>query len=165
MQNLCGVHMQEWYQSRALYETVSKLITRGDLTNALEIAQSIPDKGIRAKSMSMVTVEMARKRINYKEALEKTIEAIMDIENYENVTKALMSLAFEFLALKRFNEALRIAGFIKDVSNRSKIQAEVGLALAREGKIQEAFRIINDILDDDVKTWATSKLASELKKG
>ncbi|USH00397.1 hypothetical protein K1720_02705 [Thermococcus argininiproducens] len=157
--------MQEWYQSRALYETVSKLITRGDFANAFEIAQSIPDKGIRAKSLSMVTVEMAKQRMDYKEALEKTIEAIMEIENYENVTKALMSLAFEFLALKRFDEALRIAEFIKDVSNRSKIQAEVGLALAREGKIHEAFKIINDILDDDVKTWATSKLASELKRG
>ncbi|HDH44976.1 MAG TPA: hypothetical protein ENG66_06275, partial [Thermococcus sp.] len=93
-----------------------------------------------------------------------TIEAILEIENDESITKALMSLAFEFLELNRLDEALKIAEFIKDVSNRSKIQAEVALALARRGKIQEAFKIINDILDDDVKTWATSKLASELKR-
>lgn len=70
---------------------------------------------------------------------------------------------FELDNLKPGDEALKIAEFIKDVSNRSKIQAEVALTLARQGKIQEAFKIINDILDDDVKTWATSKLASELK--
>ncbi|WP_087036222.1 YfgM family protein [Thermococcus litoralis] len=155
--------MQEWYQSRALYETVSKLIKRGDFENALQIAESIPDKGIRAKSMSMVTVEMAKKGKDYIEALNRTIEAILEIENDESITKALMSLAFEFLELNKLDEALKIAGFIKDISNRSKIQAEVALALARQGKIQEAFKIINDILDDDVKTWATSKLASELK--
>lgn len=155
--------MQEWYQSRALYETVSKLIKRGDFESALQIAESIPDKGIRAKSMSMVTVEMAKQGKEYSEALNKTIEAILEIENDESITKALMSLAFEFLELNRLDEALKIAEFIKDISNRSKIQAEVALALARQGKIQEAFKIINDILDDDVKTWATSKLASELK--
>lgn len=155
--------MQEWYQSRALYETVSKLIKRGDFENALQIAESIPDKGIRAKSMSMVTVEMAKQGKDYSEALNKTIEAILEIENDESITKALMSLAFEFLELNKLDEALKIAEFIKDISNRSKIQAEVALALARQGKIQEAFKIINDILDDDVKTWATSKLASELK--
>ncbi|MCO6042224.1 hypothetical protein [Thermococcus alcaliphilus] len=155
--------MQEWYQSRALYETVSKLIKRGDFENALQIAESIPDKGIRAKSMSMVTVEMAKQGKDYIEALNRTIEAILEIENDESITKALMSLAFEFLELNKLDEALKIAGFIKDISNRSKIQAEVALALARQGKIQEAFKIINDILDDDVKTWATSKLASELK--
>jgi len=156
--------MQEWYQSRALYETVSKLIKRGDFESALQIAESIPDKGIRAKSMSMVTVEMTKQGKDYSEALNRTIEAILEIENDESITKALMSLAFEFLELNRLDEALKIAEFIKDVSNRSKIQAEVALALARRGKIQEAFKIINDILDDDVKTWATSKLASELKR-
>jgi len=155
--------MQKWYQSRALYETVSKLIERGDFENAFQIAESIPDKGIRAKSMSMVTVEMAKQGKDYSEALKRTIEAILEIENDESITKALMSLAFEFLELNRIDEALKIAEFIKDVSNRSKIQAEVALALARQGKIQEAFKIINDILDDDVRTWATSKLASELK--
>ncbi|ALV63841.1 hypothetical protein ADU37_CDS21440 [Thermococcus sp. 2319x1] len=155
--------MQEWYQSRALYETVSKLIRRGDFENALQIAESIPDKGIRAKSMSMVTVEMAKQGKDYSEALRRAIEAILEIENDESIVKALMSLAFEFLELNKLDEALKIAGFIKDISNRSKIQAEVALALARQGKIQEAFKIINDILDDDVKTWATSKLASELK--
>ena len=155
--------MQEWYQSRALYETVSKLIKRGDFESALQIAESIPDKGIRAKSMSMVTVEMAKQGEDYSGALNRTIEAILEIENDESITKAFMSLAFEFLELNRLDEALKIAEFIKDVSNRSKIQAEVALALARQGKIQEAFKIINDILDDDVKTWATSKLASELK--
>jgi len=164
MQNLFGVCMQEWYQSRALYETVSKLIKRGDFESALQIAESIPDKGIRAKSMSMVTVEMTKQGKDYSEALNRTIEAILEIENDESITKALMSLAFEFLELNRLDEALKIAEFIKDVSNRSKIQAEVALALARQGKIQEAFKIINDILDDDVKTWATSKLASELKR-
>ncbi|RKX50216.1 MAG: hypothetical protein DRP38_01550 [Thermotogae bacterium] len=155
--------MQEWYQSRALYETVSKLIKREDFESALQIAESIPDKGIRAKSMSMVTVEMAKQGEDYGGALNRTIEAILEIENDESITKAFMSLAFEFLELNRLDEALKIAEFIKDVSNRSKIQAEVALALARQGKIQEAFKIINDILDDDVKTWATSKLASELK--
>ncbi|USS41106.1 hypothetical protein NF865_02510 [Thermococcus aggregans] len=155
--------MQKWYQSRALYETVSKLIERGDFENAFQIAESIPDKGIRAKSMSMVTVEMAKQGRDYSEALNRTIGAILEIENDESVTKALMSLAFEFLELNHIDEALKIAEFIKDVSNRSKIQAEVALTLARQGKIQEAFKIINDILDDDVKTWATSKLASELK--
>ncbi|MDK2783030.1 MAG: hypothetical protein PWQ32_619 [Thermococcaceae archaeon] len=163
MQNLFGVCMQEWYQSRALYETVSKLIKRGDFENALQIAESIPDKGIRAKSMSMVTVEMAKQGRDYHDALNQTIEAIFEIENDESITKALMSLAFEFLGLGKPDEALKIAGLIRDISNRSKIQAEVALALAREGKIQEAFKIINDILDEDVKTWATSKLASELK--
>ena len=163
MQNLFGVCMQEWYQSRALYETVSKLIKRGDFENALQIAESIPDKVIRAKSMSMVTVEMAKQGKDYSEALKRTINAILEIESDESVTKALMSLAFEFLGLGKPDEALKIAGLIRDISNRSKIQAEVALALAREGKIQEAFKIINDILDDDVKTWATSKLASELK--
>lgn len=154
--------MQEWYQSRALYEAISKLIGNRNFKTAIQVAETIPDKGIKAKALSKITIEMARLGEDYHEILKKTLDAIFEMEKEDTITKALMSLAFEFLNLDLIDEALEIASMIKDVSNRSKIQAEVAIALAKKGKIPEALRIINDILDDDVKTWATSRLASEL---
>ncbi len=156
--------MQEWYQSRALYEAISKLIGNQDFKTAVQVAETIPDKGIKAKAFSKITIEMAKKGENYQEVLKKTLDAIFEMGNEDSITKALMSLAFEFLNLDKIDEVLKIASMIKDISNRSKIQAEVAISLAKKGKIPEALKLINDILDDDVKTWATSRLAAEINQ-
>ncbi len=157
-----GVVMQEWYQSRALYEAVNKLVSSGDFENAYTMAREISDRSIRAKAFSRIAVEMAKKGMEYKEAINKAIKAAYDINNAEETTKTLMSLAFEFLNLGKIEDALAIARFIKDVSNRSKIEAEVALELARRGRVPEAMKIINGIMDEDVKTWATSRLVNTL---
>ncbi|NJE07733.1 hypothetical protein E3E31_04210 [Thermococcus sp. M39] len=156
--------MQEWYQSRALYEAISKLISNRDFKTAVQVAETIPDKGIKAKALSKITVEMARLGEDYQDILKKTLDSIFEMGRDDSITKALMSLAFEFLNLDLIDDALKIASMIKDVSSRSKIQAEVAIALAKKGKIPEALKIINDILDDDVKTWATSRLAAGLNQ-
>ncbi len=154
--------MQEWYQSRALYEAVNKLIANGDFENAYKMAHEIPDKVIKAKAFSKIAIEIAKKGREYKEAIKKAIDVAYDINNDQETTKTLMSLAFEFLNLGKWRDALEIAKFIRDVSNRSKIEAEVALKLAREGKVSEAMTIINNIMDEDVKTWVTSRLVSTL---
>ncbi len=84
------------------------------------------------------------------------------MDNHEEGTKALMGLAFEFLNMGKTEEALRVSSYITDLSNRSKVEAEVALALAKAGKVSEAMELINRILDEDVKTWAMSRLASQL---
>ncbi len=154
--------MQEWYQSRALYEAVTKLISSGDFENAYMMAQEISEKSIRAKAFSRIAIEMAKKDKDYKEAINRAIKAAYDINNAEETTKTLMSLAFEFLNLGKIEDALDIARFIKDVSNRSKIEAEVALELVRRGRVPEAMKIINSIMDEDVKTWVTSRLVNTL---
>ncbi|NJE55712.1 hypothetical protein, partial [Thermococcus sp. 21S9] len=106
----------------------------------------------------------ARLGEDYQDILKKTLDSIFEMGRDDSITKALMSLAFEFLNLDLIDDALKIASMIKDVSSRSKIQAEVAIALAKKGKIPEALKIINDILDDDVKTWATSRLAAGLNQ-
>jgi thioredoxin-like negative regulator of GroEL len=154
--------MQEWYRSRALYEAVLKLVNSGKTEEALQMADGIPDRVIRSKAFSHIAIEVARNGRDYGEALERAVKAALDIENHEESTKALMSLAFEFLNLGKPDEAMRISRHITDLSNRSKVEAEVALTLAKAGKISEAMEIINGIMDDDVKTWAMSRLASQL---
>ncbi len=154
--------MQEWYRSRALYEAVLKLVNSGKVKEAIEMADGIPDKVIRSKAFSHIAVEVARKGSPYKEALDRAIQAALDIENHEESTKALMSLAFEFLNLGKPDDALHVSRYITDLSNRSKVEAEVALTLAKAGKISEAMELINGIMDEDVKTWAMSRLASQL---
>lgn len=154
--------MQEWYRSRALYEAVIKLVNSGKVAEALQMAEEIPDRIIRSKAFSHIAIEVAKRGRDYREALDKAISAALEIENHDESTKALMSLAFEFLNLKKPEETLRIASYITDVSNRSKVEAEVALNLAKAGKVSEAMKIINGIMDEDVKTWAMSRLASQL---
>ncbi|ANF23181.1 hypothetical protein [Thermococcus piezophilus] len=154
--------MQEWYRSRALYEAVLKLVDSGNFDEAVKMTEDIPDKGIRAKALSRIAVALAKRGADYREVLERAIKSALDIDNHDESTKALMSLAFEFLNLDKPEEAMKIANYITDLSNRSKIQAEVALALAKAGKISDAMEIINSILDEDVKTWAMSRLASQL---
>ncbi len=154
--------MQEWYRSRALYEAVIKLVNSGKVAEALQMAEEIPDRIIRSKAFSHIAIEVAKRGRDYREALDKAIGAALEIENHDESTKALMSLAFEFLNLKKPEETLRIASYITDVSNRSKVEAEVALNLAKAGKVSEAMKIINGIMDEDVKTWAMSRLASQL---
>ncbi len=157
-----GLVMQEWYRSRALYEAVIKLVDSGNYGEALKMAEGIPDEVIRAKAFSTIAVEVAKGDGEYAKFLERAVEAALDIENFEESTKALMSLAFEFLNLGKLEDAKRISMFIKDVPNRSKVEAEIALILARNGKVSEAMEIINGIMDEDVKTWAMSRLASQL---
>ncbi|ACS34150.1 conserved hypothetical protein [Thermococcus gammatolerans EJ3] len=154
-----GKAMQVWYRSRALYDTVMRLLNSGRYDAALEMAEQIPDDKVKAKAFSKIAVYLAREGRDYREALERAINVTSDLPSGD-ATKALMSLAFDFLSLGLHEEALRVAEFIRDLSNRSKIQAEVALKLAREGKVSEAMRIINDILDEDVKTWAMSRMAT-----
>ncbi len=154
--------MQEWYRSRALYEAVLKLVESGNYEEAVKMAEGIPDEAIKAKTFSTIAVEIARRGGDYQKFLERAIEVALDIDNFEESTKALMSLAFEFLNMGRLDDAKRISMFIKDVPNRSKVEAEIALNLAKNGKVAEAMEIINGILDEDVKTWAMSRLASQL---
>ncbi len=151
--------MQIWYRSRALYDTVVRLLNSGRYREAIEMAEQIPDGKVKAKALSKIAVHLAKEGKNYGEALERAINVASDLPSIDS-TKALMSLAFDFLSLGLHGEALRVAGFIRDLPNRSKIQAEVALKLAREGRVSEAMEIINDILDEDVKTWAMSRMAT-----
>ncbi|WP_297506681.1 hypothetical protein [Thermococcus sp.] len=153
--------MQSWYRSRALYETVMKLIRGGRFEEALKLAGDIPDLPVRSKAFNEITVEMAKMGGDYSEALKKAIETALEIHG-DGSTKSLMALAFDFLEMGKPEGALRIARYITDISNRSKVQAEVALALARRGDLEGAMKLINDILDEDVKTWAMSRLASEV---
>lgn len=158
--------MEKWYQSRALYDGVIKLLKDKQFKTALDIANAIPDKGIKAKALSKITIEMAKaSHKGYKETLQKTLDAIFEMNSEESITKALMSLAFELIALNRLDDALQIANFIHDISNRSKVQAEIAIVLAKQRKVSEALAIIEKIVDTDVKTWATSRLAAELTQG
>ncbi|AEK72469.1 hypothetical protein GQS_02840 [Thermococcus sp. 4557] len=154
--------MQEWYRSRALYEAVLKLVESGRVNEALDMAEGIPDGNIRSKAFSHIAVEVAKSGRDYTAALERAVKAALDIDNRDESTKALMSLAFEFLNMGNLEEALRISRYITDLSNKSKVEAEVALALAKSGKVAEAMEIINGIMDEDVKTWAMSRLASQL---
>ncbi|WP_297438256.1 hypothetical protein [Thermococcus sp.] len=154
--------MQEWYRSRSLYEAVLKLIQAGNYDEAVNMARAIPDKVVRSKAMSRIALELARKGGDYRDALELAIKSALDIETEAESTKALMSLAFEFLNMGDTDEALKIAEYMRDLSNKSKIQAEVAMVLARSGRVSEAMNLIEGIIDDDVKTWAMSRLASQL---
>jgi len=156
-----GVCMQVWYRSRALYETVMKLIKSGRFDEAIKMAGEIPDASVRSKALNEIAVEMARQGKDYAEVLNNAIQSALEISR-EGATKSLMALAFEFLEMGKIEDALRIAEHITDLPNRSKVQAEVALTLARRGDVEGAMRIINDILDEDVKTWAMSRLASEV---
>ena len=154
-----GVFMQAWYRSRALYDAVMKLVKAGRFEEALKLASGIPDGNVRSKAMNGIAVEMARSGVDYGEALRRAIETALETKA---PTKNLMGLAFEFMELGKFEDALYIAEHITDLANRSKVQAEVALRLARMGELERAMKLIEDILDEDVKTWATSMLASEL---
>jgi len=151
--------MQVWYRSRALYEAVMKLVRAGKFEEAIRLAEGIPDRNVRSKAMNSIAVEMARSGQDYREALSRAIEAAMETRD---PTKSLMALAFDFLEMGKLEETLNIAGYIPDISNRSKVQAEVALRYARKGDVERAMKLIDDIIDEDVKTWATSMLAKEL---
>ena len=157
-----GVCMQAWYRSRALYEAVIKLARSGRFEDALKMTEGIPDKAVRSRAFNQVAVEMAKSGTDYSGALLKAIEAALEIDGKEESTKALMGLAFEFMEMGKLDDALKVAEYIADLSNRSKVEAEVALRLAKEGKLERAMKIIDGILDEDVKTWATSRLAGEL---
>jgi len=154
--------MQEWYRSRALYEAVLKLVDSGNYDEAVKMAEGIPDEVIKAKAFSTIAIEVAKRGADYGKFLEKAVDVALDIDNSEESTKALMSLAFEFLNMGMVDDARKISMFIRDIPNRSKVEAEIALALAKGGKVAEAMEIINGILDEDVKTWAMSRLASQL---
>lgn len=154
-----GVFMQAWYRSRALYDAVMKLVKAGKFDEAMELAEGIPDGSVRSKAVNEIVIEMAKMGEDYKDALDKAIETALETKN---PTKNLMGLAFEFLEMEKFDDALYIAEHITDLPNRSKVQAEVALRFARKGNVGRAMELIEDIMDEDVKTWATSMLASEL---
>lgn len=151
--------MQVWYRSRALYDTVMRLLNSGRYEEAIEMADGIPDDKVKAKALSKIAVQLAKDGRDYSGAVERVVNVTSDLPSAD-ATKTLMALAFDFLSLGLHDEALRIAEFIHDLPNRSKIQAEVALDLARRGKVSEAMRIINDIMDEDVKTWAMSRMAT-----
>lgn len=154
--------MQEWYQSRALYETITGLLKKERFEMALKLSREIPDDGIKVASYSKIVIEMARSGVNYGDALKEAINATMAL-NEEAREKALMSLAFELMNLGKFEDALMVGDIIPNVSGQSKVKAEVALKLAERGAVPRALELINDIMDEDVKTWAMAMLSNKMK--
>lgn len=154
--------MQEWYQSRALYETVISFLKKGQFDMALKIIREIPDSSIKVASYSKMVTEMARMGADYQKVLREALEATMALDE-EARGKALMSLAFELMNLGKFEDALMVGNLIPDVSGQSKVKAEVALKLAEKGDVPGALKLINDILDEDVKTWAMAMLSNKMR--
>jgi tetratricopeptide (TPR) repeat protein len=154
--------MQEWYRSRALYDGVMKLLKAHRFDEALELVEKIPDNKVKSMALNQIVIELAKTGEDYSKVLKKAVETAMEITGKDKSTKALMGLAFELLELGKIEDALKIAEYISDVSNRAKVEAEIALKLAERGEVARAMEIIENILDEDVKTWATSRLASKL---
>ncbi len=154
--------MQEWYRSRALYETVLKLLKARKFGDALELADRIPDKKIRSMALNQIIIEMVKSGEDYSRVIEKAVEGAMEIPKKEESIKALMRLAFDLLEIGKIDDAVKIASYIPDVSNKSKVEAEIAIKLAERGDIQRAMEILDNLLDEDVKTWAMSRLANKL---
>ncbi len=153
--------MEVWYRSRAIYEAVLKLLNEERYEEAVEMAERIPDERIKAKALSKITIELARTGRDYSQVLEETIHTMVELPRGED-TKAMMALAFAFLDMGKYEQALKVADYMTDISNKSKIQAEVALKMAEDGKVSEAMEVIEDIMDEDVKTWAMSRMAFKI---
>lgn len=154
--------MQEWYRSRALYDGVMKLVKSYRFDEALELVEKIPDNKVKSMALNQIVVELVKAGEDYSKALIRAVEAAMNVTGQNESTKTLMGLAFDLLELGKVDDALKIAEYISDLSNRAKVEAEVALKLAEKGEIGRAMEIIENILDEDVKTWATSRLANKL---
>lgn len=154
--------MQEWYRSRALYDGVMKLVKSHRFDEALELVEKIPDNKVKSMALNQIVVELVKAGEDYSKALIRAVEAAMNVTGQNESTKTLMGLAFDLLELGKVDDALKIAEYISDLSNRAKVEAEVALKLAEKGEIGRAMEIIENILDEDVKTWATSRLANKL---
>ncbi|WP_054841559.1 hypothetical protein [Thermococcus peptonophilus] len=156
--------MQEWYRSRALYDGgVMKLVKAHRFDEALELVEKIPDNKVKSMALNQIVVELVKAGEDYSGgALTRAVEAAMNVTGQDESTKTLMGLAFDLLELEKIEDALKIAEYISDLSNRAKVEAEVALKLAEKGEIARAMKIIENILDEDVKTWATSRLANKL---
>ncbi|MBP1912431.1 hypothetical protein [Thermococcus stetteri] len=154
--------MQEWYRSRALYEGVIKLLNAHRFNEALDLVEKIPDTKVKSMALNQIVVELIKAGEDYSTALNRAVEVAMNVTSQDESTKTLMSLAFDLLELGKIDDALKIAEYISDISNRAKVEAEVALKLAERGEIARAMGIIDNILDEDVKTWATSRLANKL---
>ncbi|ASJ02971.1 hypothetical protein A3L09_06715 [Thermococcus profundus] len=131
---------------------VTELLERGDVDRALQMARFLPP-GERAVAMLNVSYwlfihdysDLAREVFN--DATEMLL-----VGKFKAREGEIEAVAYKFLRVGKLNEAMVLAGLLRDERRFSELMGEIALTYARRGEVEQAKELamrIGDILIRD----------------
>jgi len=122
---------------------------------ALEAANSIEDRAIRARALIQLALEHAP---NAAAALQAAAADLAELTGDERAP-LVAELAAAQATVGRLETALQTAALLPEEEERDRAQSRVAVALARRGNEADARIVADAISDDDERDWAFDELA------
>jgi len=140
---------------RALALLAQVFVAGGRPDAALEAANAIEDRAIRARALIHLALEHAP---NATVALQAAAGDLADLAGDERAP-LVAELAAAQATIGRLETALQTAAQLPEEEERDRAQSRVDLALARRGNAHVVASMADAIGDDDERDWAYDELA------
>jgi len=140
---------------RALALVAQAFIIGDQPDAALEAANSIEDRAIRARALIHLVLEHAP---NAAAALQAASADLAELTG-DDRAPLVAELAAAQATVGRLETALQTAALLPEEEERDRAQSRVAVALARQGNEADARIVADAIDDDDERDWAFDELA------
>jgi tetratricopeptide (TPR) repeat protein len=156
---------EDWHKFSVLAVLAQGWAQTDDFSQALHIAEIMPDRGWQCEALSAVALVFAAK--GKREEVNRVLVKIMEIGNglelnwhkeysFSSLTQALSQVG-------EFTQALNVAQMIESDWNKSEALSAVAQAMARAGKISHALTITQQITADADKLAALCAISDHLR--
>ncbi|MYS92378.1 MULTISPECIES: tetratricopeptide repeat protein [Streptomyces] len=125
----------------------------GRAEEALALATSITDPGLRAYQIALVAMYLAPIKG------EEAVRAARSVSDPSLQPTALGAVAESFAQAGRPEDALRVGRTIPDPATRASLEATAAKALARAGEAEDALRVARSITDPALRASALGAVA------
>ena len=154
----------EYYKGDVLLAISCELVKQGKLEEALTIAHGIKNEATKSGAFTNISGELAKqgKLEEAAFAMQEAFACVLDINDENPESFALMSISGTLARMWKVEEALAVALRITNPSTKSLALKDISDEIAKQGKLEEALACAMRINDDRIKNDAFKYISGEL---
>ena len=139
----------DFMKNHTLKDIILELAKYGQFDEALVRAKSIPDVSSRIRALGNISTEMVKQGLKDEGEvlLEEILKEAQSIDSKISKKFVILNLVVQLVHQQKLQEALDIADGLPSLRDKYNAQADIAIALVKQGSIEKAVSIMKEILD------------------
>jgi tetratricopeptide (TPR) repeat protein len=139
----------DFMKDHTLKDIILELAKYGQFHEALVRAKSIPDVSSRIGALGNISTEMVKQGLkdDGEVLLEDILKEAQCIDSKISKKFVILNLVVQLVHQQKLQEALDIADGLPSLRDKYNAQAAIAIALVKQGGLEKATFLMNDILD------------------